>query len=90
MSEISPSSSADPLSDGALGDAPSAVASTCWKAGVRYPGGAEIWCAFRNGEVAWTTDPLLAATYPSESAAVMAARILAEGDAQPFWQEVPK
>ncbi len=46
-----------------------------WVAGARYPSGTEIWCAYRGGEDAWTTDRKLAATYQSET----------EGDAVPFW-----
>jgi hypothetical protein len=59
-----------------------------WVAGVRYPGGTEIWCAERAGEAAWTTDRRLAATFPSESNAVMAARLLADGGTVAFWARV--
>jgi hypothetical protein len=83
MSEISPSSILDPSSDRTLEVVATDLAATLWKAGVRYPGGAEIWCAFRSGEAAWTNDSLLAASYPSEP---VAARLLVEGDGQPFWQ----
>ena len=61
------------------------VPSALWVAGVRYPGGTEIWCAYRGGEDAWTTDRKLAATYQSESSATLAARLLADGVAEPFW-----
>ncbi|MEO5716767.1 MAG: hypothetical protein ABIT37_25030 [Luteolibacter sp.] len=56
-----------------------------WIAGVRYPSGTEIWCADRGGEAAWTPDRRLAAGYPSETSAAMAARQLTEGNAVPFW-----
>ncbi len=56
-----------------------------WIAGVRYPSGTEIWCANRGGEAAWTPDRKLAAGYPSETSAAMAARQLTEGNAVPFW-----
>jgi len=56
-----------------------------WIAGVRYPSGTEIWCADRGGEAAWTPDRRLAAGYPSETSAEMAARQLTEGNAVPFW-----
>ena len=56
-----------------------------WLAGVRYPSGTEIWCAYRGGEAAWTTDRKLAAKYQMESSAAMAARHLTDGSAIPFW-----
>ncbi|MES2437691.1 MAG: hypothetical protein V4584_01405 [Verrucomicrobiota bacterium] len=56
-----------------------------WIAGVRYPNGTEIWCAYRGGEAAWTTDRRLAAKYQMESSAAMAARHLTDGGAVPFW-----
>jgi hypothetical protein len=58
-----------------------------WIAGIRYPGGTEIWCATHHGEDAWTTDRKFATRFPSESRAAMAARLLAEGDAVPFWYD---
>ncbi|MEO8613980.1 MAG: hypothetical protein ABI600_02480 [Luteolibacter sp.] len=58
-----------------------------WTAGARYQNGVEIWCAYRSGEDAWTTDRRLAAKYPSESSASMAAHQLTEGNAVPFWLE---
>ena len=61
------------------------ASSELWIAGVRYPSGTEIWCANRGGAPAWTPDRKLAANYPSESIAAMAARHLTEGDAVPFW-----
>lgn len=57
----------------------------CWLAGVRYPSGTEIWCASRGGEPAWTPVRKLASIYPSQGSAEMAARLLADGDAIPFW-----
>lgn len=59
--------------------------STLWTAGVSYPNGTRIWCAYRAGEAAWTMDRKLAARYSSESTAAMAARNLTEGEAVPFW-----
>ncbi len=56
-----------------------------WLAGARYPSGTEIWCATRSGDPAWTPDPRRASIYPSEGCAEMAARLLADGDAVPFW-----
>jgi hypothetical protein len=67
------------------GSEPDLSARRIWQAGIRYPSGTEIWCAYRGGEPAWTTDRRLAATYPSEPAAAMAARQLADGDSVPFW-----
>ena len=64
---------------------PSLHPDPCWLAGVRYPSGTEIWCAYRGGEPAWTPDRKLAATYSSQPAAAMAARLLTDGDAVPFW-----
>jgi|GEM_PF-3192104 len=61
------------------------LARSPWIAGVRYPSGTEIWCADRGGEAAWTPDRRLAANYPSETSAAMAARRLTEGNAIPFW-----
>lgn len=65
--------------------APEAQAAGVWLAGARYPGGVEIWCARRGGEAALTPDKRLAAVYPSESVAAMAARHLADGNSVPFW-----
>ncbi len=62
-----------------------APSDSCWLAGVRYPSGTEIWCASRSGEPAWTTERSLASIYPSEGNAAMAARLLVDGDAIPFW-----
>jgi hypothetical protein len=56
-----------------------------WIAGVRYPGGTEIWCAERAGEAAWTTDRKLATTFPSAPNAAMAAHLLADDGAVAFW-----
>lgn len=58
-----------------------------WTAGARYANGIEIWCAYSNGESAWTTDHRQAAKFSSESDAAMAARYLTEGNAVPFWLE---
>lgn len=63
----------------------SGKAPSRWIAGIRYPGGTEIWCASHHGDDAWTTDRKLATAFPSESTAAMAARLLTEGDAIPFW-----
>lgn len=56
-----------------------------WLAGIRYSGGTKIWCAYRSGEPAWTTDRKFAARYQSQTSAVMAAQNLTDGDAEPFW-----
>jgi hypothetical protein len=58
-----------------------------WIAGIRYPGGTRIWCATHHGEDAWTTDRKFATGFPSESTAALAARLLADGDAVPFWSD---
>jgi hypothetical protein len=68
-----------------LGAGPSTLPDQCWLAGVRYPSGTEIFCASQGGEPAWTPDRGLASVYPSEGHAEMAARLLADGDAVPFW-----
>jgi hypothetical protein len=60
-------------------------ASIRWIAGIRYPGGTRIWCATDHGDDAWTTDRKLATGFPSESSAAIAARLLADGAAVPFW-----
>lgn len=62
-----------------------ALPDQCWLAGVRYPSGTEIWCASQGGEPAWTPDRGRASIYPSEGHAEMAASLLADGDAVPFW-----
>ena len=66
-------------------DEPTAHPDSLWLAGARYPSGTEIWCASRGGEPAWTLDRRRASTYPSEGRASMAARLLADGNAVPFW-----
>ncbi|MEY3896726.1 MAG: hypothetical protein RLZZ214_2246 [Verrucomicrobiota bacterium] len=58
-----------------------------WIAGIRYPGGTRIWCATDRGDDAWTTDRKFATCFPSESSAAMAARLLADGAAVPFWSD---
>ena len=64
---------------------PAVHPAPCWLAGVRYPNGTEIWCASYGGEPAWTPDRRRALAYPSEGCAEMAASLLADGDAIPFW-----
>ncbi len=59
-----------------------------WNAGARYANGIEIWCAYSSGAAAWTMDRRLAAKFPSESGAAMAARQLTDGTAVPFWIEI--
>jgi hypothetical protein len=56
-----------------------------WLAGVRYPNGTTLWCAYRSGEAAWTSDKKLAARYLTSSSAAMAARQLMGYDTEPFW-----